>query len=52
MRRSYRPRNRFNVTFRYKPQYGVIVVCKDEPHQRALYNRLARQGLSCKVVVV
>jgi hypothetical protein len=36
---------------RYKAQYGVIVVCKDEAEQRDVYDRLSGEGLECKVVV-
>lgn len=51
-RRSVRPRNRAKVRFHYKEQYGVIVIRRDERHQRVVYERLARQGLTCRVVVV
>lgn len=32
-------------------QYGVIVVCRDEAHQREVYEKLAAEGHDCKVVV-
>ena len=51
-RRSNPPRNRAQVTFRYREQYGVIVICRDEAEQRRIYNALARKGLTVKVVVV
>ncbi len=35
---------------RYQEQYGVIVVCADEKEQGRVYNRLAEQGLECRVV--
>lgn len=38
-------------SFRYKEQFGVIVICAGEREQRRIYNRLAREGLKCKVVV-
>ena len=38
--------------FRYRQQYGVIVMCKNERHQARLYNVLRRRGLECKVVTV
>ncbi len=38
--------------FRYRQQFGVIVTCKNERHQRRVYNVLTRRGLSCKVVTV
>lgn len=38
--------------FRYRPQYGLVVVCKDELHQRRVYARLQKLGLGPKVVCV
>lgn len=37
-----------------KPQYGVIVVCKDEGHQKRVYESLQKRfpGLKIKVVCV
>ncbi|MCT4685405.1 MAG: hypothetical protein N4A39_16915 [Roseicyclus sp.] len=35
---------------RYKQQFGVIVIARDEDHQRRVYERLVKQGLTCKVV--
>lgn len=35
----------------YKEQYGVIVICKNETHQRRVYNKLNRMGLKVRVVV-
>lgn len=37
-----------------KPQYGVIVVCKDERDQKRVYERLQKRypGLKLKVVCV
>lgn len=40
------------TSFNYKEQYGVIVLCKDEQEQEAVYNRLAEGGYECKVVAV
>ena len=34
----------------YSEQYGVIVTCRDEPHQREVYEALTGQGYACKVV--
>jgi ParB-like chromosome segregation protein Spo0J len=31
-------------------QYGVIVLCHDESHQRDIYDKLRAQGFECKVV--
>lgn len=36
---------------RYKEQYGVVVICEDEPHQQQINEDLHRRGLRCKVVV-
>lgn len=38
--------------FNYKPQYGVIAICKDETEQQELYERLRAQGLTLKIVNV
>jgi hypothetical protein len=38
--------------FKYRQRYGVIVVCEDERHQRRVFERLRRDGLNLKVVVV
>lgn len=36
--------------FNYQEQYGVIVMCKDEQDQEAIYNRLVDEGYDCRVV--
>lgn len=36
----------------YKEQYGVIVMCEDEQHQRKIYEDLKKEGLKLKVVTV
>lgn len=38
--------------FEYKQQYGVIVTCKDEIEQQAIYERLTGEGFECRVVSV
>lgn len=38
--------------FKYRPQHGLVVVCKDEAHQQTLFNKLTKQGLKLKVVCV
>lgn len=38
--------------FRYKPQFGVVVVCKDEDAHKATLARLQAQGFKCKAVRV
>jgi len=39
-------------SFRYRQQYGVIVICKNERHQARTYSVLRRRGFECKVVTV
>lgn len=39
-------------SFKYKPQFGVIVVCKDERDQERMYNKLRRGPRKVKVVTV
>lgn len=38
--------------FKYKEQYGVIVVCSDEKEQIQVYEKLHKMGLTLKVVCV
>lgn len=38
--------------FKYKNQYGVIVICADEEEQKRIYETLKELGLILKVVVV
>ena len=38
--------------FNYKQQYAVIVMCKDEKEQEAVYDRLKAEGYTLKVVAV
>jgi hypothetical protein len=38
--------------FNYRQQFGVIVICKDEKDQEAIYSRLHGEGLTCKIVCV
>lgn len=38
--------------FKYRPQYGVIVLCEDERQQCQVYDRLRTLGHRCKVVAV
>jgi hypothetical protein len=35
-----------------KPQYGVIVVCKDERHQKRVYESLKKSFPDSKIKVV
>lgn len=53
MRRSnYPAKGRSAPRFRYRERHGVIVLCRDQRHQRTVYNRLSRDGHACKVVSV
>lgn len=46
-------RARHTHPFRYRTQYGVIVLCQSERHHRAVFNRLRRLGFErVKVVSV
>lgn len=38
--------------FKYRPKFGLVVVCKDEAHQQALFKRLTKLSLKIKVVCV
>jgi molybdopterin-guanine dinucleotide biosynthesis protein len=38
--------------FKYKSQFGVIVVCKDEEEHRKVYDQLARKGYKVRAVRV
>lgn len=38
--------------YTYKPQYGIVVICRDEAQQIKLYDKLNQQGLELKIVVV
>jgi hypothetical protein len=36
--------------FKYKERFGVIVICENEAHHRAVYEALTAQGHKCKAV--
>ena len=38
--------------FKYKEQFGVIVVCKDEAEHKSVYQQLKKLGLRIKLVRV
>lgn len=38
--------------FKYQEQYGVIVQCESEQHQKEVYERLRDEGFECRVVTV
>jgi predicted 3-demethylubiquinone-9 3-methyltransferase (glyoxalase superfamily) len=40
------------LSFSYKEQYAVIVICKNEEEQETVYNRLLAEGYKLKVVAV
>ena len=40
------------VGFKYRQQYGVIVICEDEGHQKRVFKELSAMGLKLKVVCV
>ena len=39
-------------TFTYKPQFGVIALCKDEQEQKQIYDQLQKMGFKLKIVCV
>ncbi len=38
--------------FKYKPRFGVIVLCDDEGHQQRIFDELRARGYRLKVVAV
>ena len=46
------PRRQGENGFKYKPQFGLVVPCKDEDQQRRIYARLVKLGMTPKVVCV
>lgn len=38
--------------FRYKEQFGVVVICHDEAEHKQVFERLAAQGYKLKAVRV
>lgn len=38
--------------FKYRQQYGIIIICSSERHQIETYTQLKRQGYRLKVVAV
>lgn len=40
------------TAFKYKPQFGLVVPCKDEAEQQRRYKRLVKLGMAPKVVCV
>lgn len=46
------PRRQGENGFKYKPQFGLVVPCKDEADQQRCYARLVKLGMTPKVVCV
>lgn len=38
--------------FKYRPQWGLVILCKDEGHQAQLHRRLVADGHKVRVVAV
>lgn len=38
--------------YKYKEQYGVIIICANEKEQKEIYEKLLAEGLILKVVTV
>ena len=38
--------------FKYRQQYGVVVLCADEQQQKEIYEMLVQMGFKVKVVCV
>ncbi len=38
--------------FKYKAQFGVVVICRDEEHHRQVWLDLTGRGYTCKAVRV
>jgi len=36
--------------FKYKPQYGVIIICETEEDQIKMFEELKQKGLKLKIV--
>ena len=36
--------------FKYREQFGVIIICRDEAHHRDVYQKIAAQGYKCRAV--
>ena len=52
-RQNDTPRKMLGVNgFKYREQFGVIVLCRNEAEHRAVYEHLKAEGYKCKVVRV
>ncbi len=38
--------------YQYKPQWGVIVICESEQHQKKVFEELKKKGYKLKIVNV
>lgn len=38
--------------FKYREQFGIVVICDDAEHQERVYKQLQEQGFKLRVVVV
>ena len=38
--------------YTYKPQFGVIVICDNEEHQKQVFEHLKKFGYKLKIVAV
>ena len=38
--------------YKYKPQWGVIVICDTEAQQKQVFEKLKKEGLKLKIVNV
>jgi hypothetical protein len=38
--------------FKYREQYGIIILCEDAKRQQRLYDKLKAQGYTLRVVTV
>lgn len=38
--------------FKYRPKYGLIIQCRDEAHQKTLFEAFKQDGHKVKVVAV
>lgn len=36
--------------FNYKPQFGVIIICENEEHQKMIFEKLKNEGHKLKIV--
>jgi len=49
---AMKPTQQAAKPFKYRQQYGLIVVCQDEGDQRRKFEQLKKRGLKVRVVTV